>query len=780
MATSAATREPREPSETARPLDGLRVVDFGQWLAAPLVAAWLSDAGADVIRVDPPGGPRWAHPANAMLQRGKRSIVLDLKTTQDRRIAQDLIGRADIVIESFRPGVMDRLGLGAQVMTAENDRLIYCSIPAFSAEDPRAGLAGWEGVVEAAAGLYLFPGCIPMNYVGDRTGEPIFSALPLASSYGAFVAAHSIAAALIVRERSGFGQRVEVPLFDATFELIGANVMKTERPRPAPTAPKVGLEHAQLGHYRCADGEWLELCLFQDKHLRWFADTFLPQEYIDDGMGDADRMLTDPELQIRARERYARLLATRPARDWEIAINEQSGASAALCQSVKDWLTIDTHARESGAVTDLDDYEYGPTAQAGFPVRMSKTPWRVSFGRRPLDGDRDEILAELTYSQPKPTSPTTFEEPTQALAGFRVLDMAQVLAGPTVARILAEYGAEVVKVHSLVDRQLAMHLYTNSGKRSIMLDLKTSEGMDVFRRLSGDVDVIVQNFTRGVADRMGIGEAAVREYNSDVVYVSISAFGHEGYRGGWRGREQLGQGPTGIQLRVGGEDEPVMSPYPLNDYGSANLAAFGALLALYHRIRGGGGQHVQSSLTHSGTFLQIPFMVAFQGRQWDEPAGPAAKGWGPLDRLYAGSDEWFYVCAPGGFDALPDLVGRDEDQLEKAFRSARASEWVDRLVEAGIGAHVLVDQSDLMSDPIAMARGLVVDREHPGEGRVRMAGPSPRLSRTPVRATRPAGQPGSDTRSVLDDLGLDSDDLIARDVARTGLPEGTEFIGLFR
>jgi crotonobetainyl-CoA:carnitine CoA-transferase CaiB-like acyl-CoA transferase len=764
------------------PLDGLRVVDFGQWLAAPLVAAWLADAGADVIRVDPPAGPRWVHPANAMLQRGKRSIVLDLKSGPDRDIAQQLVARADIVLESFRPGVMDRLGLGAETMTSAHPRLIYCSIPGFAADDPRAGLAGWEGVVEAAAGLYLFPGCIPMNYVGDRSGEPIFSALPLASSYGAFVAAHSIAAALIVRERTGRGQRVEVPLFDATFELIGANVMKTERPRPAATAPKVGLEHPQLGHYRCADGKWLELCLFQDKHLRWFADAFLPQEFIDDGMGDAERMLTDPDLQARARERYARLFATRPAREWEIAINEESGASAALCQPAEDWLTVDSHARDSGAVIDLDDHEYGPTAQAGFPVRMSTTPWSIAFPRRPLDADRAAILAELQIPQADSTvsEPVPADVPAHALAGIRVLDMAQVLAGPTVARILAEYGAEVMKIHSLVDRQLAMHLYTNSGKSSIMVDLKTSEGMDIFRRLSEDVDVIVQNFTRGVADRMGIGETAVRQYNPDVVYVSISAFGYEGYRGGWRGREQLGQGPTGIQVRVGGASEPVMSPYPLNDYGSANLAAFGALLALYHRLRGGGGQHVQSSLTHSGTFLQIPFMVAFAGRKWDEPAGPKAKGLGPWDRLYAGSEGWFYLCAPDGLDAIPDLAGLDEEQLEKAFSLAPAEVWVGRLAAAGVAAHVLVDQSDLMDDPVARARGLVIERDHPGEGRIRMAGPSARLSRTPPHATRPAGRPGSDTRSVLDGLGLDSADLIARDIVRNGLAEGTEFIGLFR
>jgi crotonobetainyl-CoA:carnitine CoA-transferase CaiB-like acyl-CoA transferase len=764
---------------TTGALAGLQIVDFGQWLAGPLVAAWLSDAGADVIRIDPPGGPRWDHPANAMLQRGKRSIVLDLKTPQDQEIAQRLVERADVVIENFRPGVMDRFGLGPAESLSSNPRLLYCSLPGFGSDDPRAAVAAWEGVVSAAAGLYLYPGCTPMDYIGDRSGEPIFSALPVPSSYGAFVAAHSIVAGLIARERTGLGQRIEVPLFDACFELIGSSVMQTDQP-PSAGGPRMAAKMPQLGHYRCADGRWLELCLFQDKHLAWFAETFLPQEWIDDGMGDAERMLTDSALQERARVRYAQLLATRPAREWEIAINEQSGASAAICQTAEDWLTLDAHARDSGAVVDVEDPIFGPTAQAGYPIRMTGTDPAVQFPRRPLDADRVAILAELDVPRQQTEAPTVRTNLDLPLDGIKVLDVAQVLAGPTVSRILAEYGAEVVKIHSFVDRQLGMHLYTNSGKRSVMLDLKTAEGLDVFRRLSEDIDVFTQNFTRGVTDRMGIGEASMRERNPDVIYVSISAFGHEGYRGGWRGREQLGQGPTGMQTRLGGDGEPLMAPYPYNDYGSGNLAAFATLLALYHRMRGGDGQHVQSSLTQSGTFLQVPYMVAYPGRIWDEPSGQSTKGWNQFDRLYAATDRWFYLCAPDGLEGIPELSGLSEEELEDTFRTAPAESWVSLLTEAGVGAHSLVDQPDLMDDEVVRSRGLSIERQHPGFGRARMAGPSRRLHSTPPRPTRPVGPPGSDTRAVLEALGFDSDDLLARDVARDGLPQGTAFIGMFR
>src|SRR5262245_44797830 len=135
-------------------LAGLSVLDFGQYLAGPLMAMMLADSGADVIRIDPPGGPRWRHPSNVALQRGKRSIVLDLKQQDDVEAARRLAAAADVLIEGFRPGVMTRLGLGAETLLAANPGLVYVSLPGFAADDPRAGLAGWEGVVLAAAAVY--------------------------------------------------------------------------------------------------------------------------------------------------------------------------------------------------------------------------------------------------------------------------------------------------------------------------------------------------------------------------------------------------------------------------------------------------------------------------------------------------------------------------------------------------------------------------------------------------------------------------------------------------
>jgi crotonobetainyl-CoA:carnitine CoA-transferase CaiB-like acyl-CoA transferase len=255
-------------------LDGIRVIDFGQYLAGPLAALLLADQDAEVIRIDPPGGPRWRHPANAVLQRGKRSIVLDLKSPDDLAIARDLVAGADVVIENFRPGVMERLGLGPVATSGGHPRLIFCSLPGFATDDPRAGLAGWEGVVSAAAGLY-YP------RLPAAPADPIYSAVPLASSYAAFIAAHSIVAALIARHRGGFGQHIEVALFDAAFQVMGREAQIVNGV-PAPRE-RLPINRAVIKRHRCGDGRWVDI----SPPLRgfgWFAERYLPKSARDSGI----------------------------------------------------------------------------------------------------------------------------------------------------------------------------------------------------------------------------------------------------------------------------------------------------------------------------------------------------------------------------------------------------------------------------------------------------------------------------------------------------------------
>ena len=765
-------------------LSGLVVVDFGQYLAGPLVAMMLADLGAEVIRVDPPGGPRWQHGANAMLQRGKKSITLDLHSDGDRRVAEQLIERADLVIEGFRPGVMDRLGLGPKTSTGRNNRLIYVSLPGFGHDDPRASMAGWEGVINAAAGVFeTVPGF----------AAPTYNALPIASTYGALVAAHSIMAALIARERDGLGQWVEVPLFDATFEAIG------QKGQLAPVTDTVPYMQTRkmapsLGHYRCADGLWLHLCLIQDRHLQWFADEFLPQDWIDEGIVDADRLWNDPDLAEHARKRFAELFATRTSAEWERAINEVTGAPSAACHTTEHWLREDSHARDIGAVIDIDDPEFGPMQQGGYPIVLSATPARARSARHGLDSDRDEILAGL--GDPIPTHAVPSAPPlTQALAGIRVVDLTQVLAGPTSARILAEYGAEVTKIQNAHDKQLRYHLYGNSGKRTILLDLKADAGHRVLERIVTGADIFVENFASGVAERLGVGEDEIRKMSPEIVYGSLNAYGRQGFRGAWRGREELGQAVTGMQVRWGGycaDDEPMAGPLTFTDSGTGLVGAFGMLVGLFHRLRTGRGQRVETSLAHAGTYEQIPFMYAHAGRTWDEPNGLLAVGMNALDRIYPTSDGWLYLATDlqNGREQLNSTAGfgtvdfdAEQNALAAAMTAILATEnaavWVQRLRDSGIACHEVLDIPRVMEDQVSKSRGLSAVREHMGLGPVRNPGPTPRLSRTPAVLARPAAMPGLESRSVLDDFGFgeDADALIAAKIVREELPLGVELFG---
>ena len=151
-------------------LEGTRVIDFGQYIAGPLTGMLLADQGADVIKVDPPGGPLWKTPGNATWNRGKRSILLDLKQPGDLAAARSLVQSADVVVENFRPGVMDRLGLGPEEMTRAHPRLVYCSLPGFASDDPRAAVPAWEGVVVAASGNFLLS-AVGLKPVMDMDGS---------------------------------------------------------------------------------------------------------------------------------------------------------------------------------------------------------------------------------------------------------------------------------------------------------------------------------------------------------------------------------------------------------------------------------------------------------------------------------------------------------------------------------------------------------------------------------------------------------------------------------
>ncbi len=736
-------------------LAGLRVIDFGQYVAGPLAAMLLADQGADVVRVDPPGGPRLQDAASAVWNRGKRSIVLDLRQPEERALARRLVATADVVIENFRPGVLAGFGLGAREVTAAHPCVIYCSLPGFGADDPRAQLAGWEGIVLAAASAYGF------TTGASGAPEPVFSALPIASAYAAFLAVNAIVLAAHARVRDGVGQSIEVPLFDAMFSALGFRAQRVHRPATSELADDVARAMGRAGGrlagiHRCKDGRWIYVHA-GNKNARDFAE--------------AAGAAAFPE-GADAREQVRALFETRTAAEWE-ALGDAVRSEVVEFRSSAEWLK-EPHALESGMIVQVDDPTYGRMLQPGLQVRLSGTPGSIARPAVPPGSSRAEILAEVAEERVQEPLPQSLPSDRPVLDGVRVLDLCIVLAGPTCGRTLAEYGADVIKIEmpsrsgaGTLPGRPSFHPFNidvNRGKRSIVLDLKTPAGLDVFWTLVERADVVVQNFRDGIADRLGIGYEAVRARRPNIVYASLNTYG---YAGPWKGRpghEQLAQAATGMAVRFGGDGPPLLQHVgAINDYGTGLMGAFAVSLALLHRQRTGEGQHVSTSLAQTACILQSPFLFDHVGKEWDEPCGQEARGSGALQQLYATKDGWLFLGGraeqTSSLESVEGLQGaaRDIDPavfLERRLREEPTSVWVERLARAGLGAHEVARLTRLMDDPWVRARGLIVTLESPELGPIDQVGVTTQMSRTRLRPGRAAPSPGADTRSILDEHGL--------------------------
>jgi crotonobetainyl-CoA:carnitine CoA-transferase CaiB-like acyl-CoA transferase len=734
-------------------LDGVRVVDFGQWIAGPLAAILLGDQGAEVVHVDPPGGPRWATPANATLNRGKASVVLDLKSGSGHAHAARLIASADVVIENFRPGVMDRLGLGPDRSMQSHPRLVYCSLPGFASDDPRAAIPAWEGVLGAATGVYL------------QGGDVRFTAVPIPSTFAAIAAAVSIVMALIARERDGIGQRIEVPLFDATFLAIGSSGLlvngKPEGGRP---------DDPWAGVFPCADGRWIRLSLATFRFVERFVAAIGRSDWIEKGYVQRERpgpLARGTERRERQQAELAALFRSRTAAEWE-EIGRRADVPLTLIRTTAEWLSTE-HARQAAVVASVVDPALGAVTQPGLAVRLTDTPGHVRVrpgqGADPATSGRPPDWG----SAYRPAAPPSGARVRAALEGIRVVDLTQVLAGPTAARTLAEFGAEVVKVNNPNEEgagyRWQVHRYhtdVNRGKRTILVDLKTPDGLDLLRRLVDRADVVMQNFRLGVADRLGIGYEQLKARQPDLVYASV---GFAGSGGPWEripGYEPNAQAATGMSARMGGETGPPgPMPYAPNDYATGLLGAFAVGLALFHRQRGGTGQRAETSLVAAATLLQATLEQDGRG----VPAGPDVLGWNPLQRLYRASDGWFFLGARSADrgrlagliadDGAATLGDRDlETTLERQLAKRSTAEWIDTLTAAGIGAQPLTEAPALMRDPWIVARGLSITRRHANGDAITTIGPPFRLSRTPVVPGALVAPPGADAAEILTGLGM--------------------------
>ncbi len=807
-----------DPSNPDRPLSDLRVIDFGQYLAGPLVGMMLADMGAEVIRIDPPGGPRFQDPATDMLGRGKCAVTLDLKTEHGRDTAIDLACRADVLIENFRPGVMQRLGLGPEVLRRANPNLIYLSLPGFASTDAAlAGLPAWEAVIAARTGQFTDMG-LNRRLMGI---DPSFSPLTLASAYGAAFGAMSVLFALGVRDRQG-GDHIEAPLASALMEGLVYNCEQIEDyPERYKSPREVELER------RTAAGEPLNLSF---EELSEFLDPFYRTYTCSDGTGfyvvagsvashprrvlqilgledlletlpDFDAYLNSsdwpdawslrnypvgPDARQRVADAMKQAFLTKTASEWEVLFG--AGKAPATAQRhTSEWLS-DPHALASGLILEVADPRHGAMRQMGNVAWLQSDEGALRKTPGP-EGDEGRAWVDGILAEPPRAFVGEAASKTGWLDGLKVLDLTNVIAGPTIGSTLARFGAEVTLVQPVepsVDpwNTVVFGLHAQRGKRSLLLNLSAPEGQDALRRLIAGSDVVTMNGTDAQRDRLGLSPADLKAINPKLILVQLDAFGGpaRGPKSDHLGYDDLAQAATGVMTRFGGG---MATPEEHAHFGTIDVltgycacVALGA--ALWKARRTGMGDVARASLAAAGNLIQAQFMVDFQGRRpFDEPAGREALGWGPFYHCYRARDGWFFLAAPTErrealrrVAELADIADLKDDaavleKLKERFRTADVAAWRRSLSQGSTAVAPLAllmrtrdeaRQSESGGDiDLNRATYRVIRHDRHPMGRwVDLVAPNAvRPAEAPIRVPGPMPKYGAHTREILAEIGFD-------------------------
>ena len=742
-------------------LDGITVIDLSTGLAGALASMFLADNGARVVRVAFRDEDVLRRPdIFVVYDRGKEVVRLDPDASAETLRA--MFADADVVIDDLAPSSPLRTHLGIDDLSSDHRTLVHCSITAYGADGPLKDEPADHDLVAARTGI--------LASQPSYRGGPIHVVHPVAYVGAALLAALGICAALFRREKIGIGARVETSLMAGALLYTPKAMSEAIPVRNVLPSPQGGGPFYSV--FECADGEWLQIgCIHSG-----FVD--LASAVI----GVADAIASDPSFgdgrwpaTEDARRRLFDIVAdkirSRPSDEW---IRELWAADVPcdLTKSAQHAMS-DPQIIHDGLVHSVDDPALGSTEMMGLPIKLTQTPGRVRAPRPTQSISAKDAQPRSSGEGPDP-QPTRHSRESGnpgagtgtpqhlPLSGVRIMEMTNVIAGPFAGRLLADLGAEMVKLESLdgdISRPAggAGFFSYNTNKLSVSVNTRTDEGKDVARRLAATSDAILANMRPGATDRMGLDSATLRELNPGLIESHVTAYGWDGPYSHRPGVDPIAQAITGLQHSQGGYDGPPVYLGALApcDYTGGALGALATVLALVARERHGIAQRVNTSLLAAGALVCVDGFMRYEGMSPRPLPDSDQYGISPLRRIYRTSDGWIAVAADlPETRATPPWLS-SSDQAERTFTDMTVSEALETLASHAIPCAPIVHDyvTGFFSDPQADANRMAIELVHPTAGTVKLSGNLVSFDGVTTLPSRPTPLLGQHTSVVLAELG---------------------------
>ena len=774
----------------AGPLDGIvRVLDLSERSPAAAIAGMvLADLGAEVIRVEPPGGdPVRALPGSRVWMRGQKSVTIG---PADIDVLDALCDSADVIIDTAQPwtqkprGILTRLRRDPRrvvaILTAYPRTIGELAAPDRGSNYPVCG-----ELIEAQYGMQNFQS-------GVREGGPIFLGWAHAIYGAAWMLQIGVLGALFERERTGAGQLVTTSLLDGLAILSTARWLGGEKlGPPLLTSSRITTRHNNLrivvSLFECEDGGWIQV----HTGPRGAFDRMLKVVGRDDlALADAGlHVLGIPMEPAVARDLWSHLDRTfksRPAQYW---CETLAAADVCCMPALKPGDALWLRQMEENGLVDISP---DGQRQLGKLAKFGRTPIEIRreipapgehdaliLGNR--DGDRANAVHDRV-ANPDRDGAARSSRRVGPLDGVLVLDFGAYMAGPFANRIFADLGARVIKVEEyggdpMRGPQLGILLGVQRGKESIALDLKSEAGRAIAHDLVRKADVVHHNMRAGAMDRLGMGYERLREINPRLIYCHSSGYGNSGEWARLPTFEPLHSALTGMLSRTGGEGNPPDHYLSHMDYGCGLTSATMVLAALLERERGGSGQYIEVPQTGAG-LLAMSDVHGHRDRKFETFAlDHDQRGHAATNALYRTSDGWIVIACysdrewsgvrnalapaasswPGFAEARREPLGASAiaRTLDACLGEITTATALRRLRAEGVpcATPAPFDPADAIGDPAMSSRGVIVREQHYDADEVFEVGHTLRFGNAGTLNLRPAPAVGQHSVEILRELG---------------------------